>query len=246
MNWFSGCRSVVPAALATLLLAVSAGAAPFVVGTTPCGELKKVSTATGMQWQVSGCPELEKAINLQRTCGDGVVDPNEDCDTNGVSGFSADCKSVDKPYCDASLCRCIPVPTGTPTPTPTPIVSRTPTPLPGSCPNGELGWYPGYEGQFYGIVGRLDVGGTLTFCHTITAPLRQLKFSWGTQGNTCLSARLQLTPPAGSGLQPVLTDYNANSSYSYFGAPAGTYLVQVQANPDVNCSNGFRLTINAQ
>jgi hypothetical protein len=241
MNRFSGWSFVVPAALVMLLCSsMSASAAPFQVGQTTCGTLSKVRDQTGaVNWVVTGCPELEKAILEQQTCGDGILDMNEQCDTGPTAALDpVNCTDPLKPYCQS--CHCVAqIISATPTPTPT----VTPSGSPGACPFGEL---PPGSGNFVG--GRAvtkrrfgTVGESQTYCFTVTstAPVSVL-FHFAADTGTCMWDNLTITPPPNSGIVTSSSGAGLTGGVTYRSVPnpAGTWLVTITDLSGGSCPSG--------
>jgi hypothetical protein len=219
----------------------SAVAAPFQVGQTTCGTLSKTRDQLGnVQWTVSGCPELEKAILEQQTCGDGILDMNEQCDTGPTAGLDpVNCTDPTKPFCQS--CHCVAqIISATPTPTPT----VTPSGSPGACPLGELPSNPNLGGR--GVQKRRfsTVGESQTYCFTVTstAPV-SLIFRYAADTGTCMWDSLRVTPPAGSGAVPSSSDpsgagLTGNVTYRSVPNPAGTWILTITDLSDGNCAGG--------
>jgi hypothetical protein len=244
MNRFSGWSLCVPAALVMLQWSsLSAVAAPFQVGQTTCGTLNKVSDQFGVHWAVNGCPELEKAILEQQTCGDGILDMNEQCDTGATSGLDpVNCTDPTKPYCQS--CHCVAqIISATPTPTPT----VTPSGSPGACPFGELPFDANLGGK--GVQKRRfsSEGESQTYCYTVTSTnATAIQFKFAADTGTCMWDDLTVVPPPNSGVAAQTSAFGLTGGVTYRSVPnpAGTWLVTITDSTDTVCVGGtYRLYV---
>lgn len=240
---------VLPVALAILALgAMAALAAPFVVGNTSCGDLKKVRTETGQViWKLTGCAPMEDLVQAG-LCGNGVVDQGEICDT-ALAGSCGGETCVD-------CVECTSVP---PTPTPYPTATPTPVPTGGSadCPEGEVPPLGRIEApDWLGVeMVPLSPREVHTYCLTIGKDTDYLQINVADRSGQCLWNRLTVYPPAGTRLSPQENESRDTSvGYSYSNLsgcalsgtckyiPRGTYIVKIEAL--MTCEARYNLWID--
>jgi hypothetical protein len=224
----------------SLLLAISALAAPLMVGDTQCGDLKKKRTETGVSWQVVGCAPLEQLVNASPACNNGVLDAGEFCDpTASPTG------------CGTETCvGCVECRSG-PVVTPTPAPGATPTPPPvlgGDCADGELPPIGVTGGNEFGTERGIADGATHRFCFTLNVDAVAVDFNGidATGAQQCFWATtFGVTPPLGSGLFPE-TDFGRNPHLGYFRSgelmPRGTYVIAITARTDSGCGQRYKLS----
>jgi hypothetical protein len=251
MNRFFRSSLVVPVALTMLLVGVAyVAAAPFKVGQTTCGALGKTKDTNGnVTWAVMGCPELEKALLEQRlTCGDGVVDPNEQCDTGGITKVDREHCGGTTPFCAGDVCRCVATVDATPTPTPgpgTPTPAFTPPPTPpAACPFGELPFDSGLGGK--GVQKRRfsTEGESQTYCYTVTSSSpTAIQFKFAADTGTCMWDNLTVVPPPNAGVSTQTSAFGLTGgiTYRFVPNPAGTWLVTITDSTDTVCVGTYRL-----
>lgn len=244
LSW--GRLLVLPAALVTLMLAQTAQAAPFVVGSTTCGTLNKVRNIDGkVAWKVIGCTPLDNLVGQQTgSCGNGQIDAGEVCDT----GDPFTCNGAGPSVCVNNCTSCSGV-----TPTPTPVRTGGITPTPGDCNKGNVPLYnkPGFE-DWYGMdnVG-ISAGATDTWCFPLTTSLNRLVMNVGdnTGAAQCFSHTADYMPPPDSGWSDVVYDRfvtNSGNTFLSFGAPLpqGVWRIQITAANNPDCNMRYQIKIH--
>ena len=237
--------ALVGAAVASLVVTVSAMAAPLLIGDTECGELKKRTVDGRVVWQIKGCAPLEDLVNPPAAaCNNGILDTDEFCDQSAsLNGCSTGETCVGCVECTSTPIG------GTPTPTPNPGATPTPPPvIGGNCPQGEL---PPLSSEEFGRLRvPIDDGATHTYCFTLNAAAVGLDFDVidATGGIQCFWAdQVRVTPPPGSGLSST-TSFGGNAHIGYFLSgfpiPNGIYLLSVRSRTDSGC--GQRYTVSAR
>lgn len=216
---------------ALAVLPAPATAAPFVVGTTECGDLRKVLDGTRVVWKLTGCPKLEDLLKVsQSTCGNGVVEAGEVCDTGDPfscgTGTCVACTSCDTP---------------TPTPTPTPSGSA-------DCAQGELPSLArdGFEGWFGRDNVKIQDSEVHTYCFTVNGDSDRLALSVGdrTGSSQCFVHTAEYIPPSTSGWA-TKTDTGRDTSYTFFVRagflPKGVWRIRITADNNPNCADKYQV-----
>lgn len=233
---------VAPAMVGAIVIAAaSAMAAPFVVGNTTCGDMRKVRNTDGsVSWKLTDCAPLEDLI-AAGSCGNGKVDQGEFCDT----ALASSCGTGDTCVACAS-CTSGPTPTPVPTGTPRPTTSNSGECAEGTLPITSNPAFPGWRArEKVGIA----PGETHVYCVPV-GTTNIVSFNVAEESSDqCDWFRLTVTPPPSDDLRatersdtqrdPIVT-YNYKVTRDNSPLPAGTWLVTVESvTRDLSCNGKY-------